>query len=253
MFGPINSLKLIDIIDGISGEQRDCRGKAYNSFVFKLTGESRYDFRNQIVDLKAGEMLFVPQGSFYTVRKTSQGESRYVSIHFDAALENAQPRLYPFNNYADMNYICNHLVRLWLFRSPSDEYKCISYFYDLLSKLCTVEDNAYRDRRQLSMIEPAVEYLKAHIFDCSLKAHKLHLLCGISDTYFRKIFISQFGTSPQKYLINKRLTQAKTLIEDGAFDSISKVAMSVGYEDALYFSRAFKERYGISPSNMAKQ
>ena len=65
--------------------------------------------------------------------------------------------------------------------------------------------------------------------------------------------ISELNTYLYNFGYVKSRQKAKTLIEDGAFDSISKVAMSVGYEDALYFSRAFKERYGISPSNMAKQ
>lgn len=95
-----------------------------------------------------------------------------------------------------------------------------------------------------------MEYLKEHIFDCSLKAHELHTYCGVSDTYFRKTFVSQFGTSPQKYIINKRLTQAKNIIDNGEYDSISEVALSVGYEDALYFSKVFRNKYGTAPSKL---
>lgn len=251
MFENIETLKLIEIIDGPSVLYRECRDRARHAFVFKLSGESCYDFDGHIFHLRAGEMIYVPKGSTYTVRRISKEESRFVSLNFEAEIENTAPRLYRMDNSMDIQHVCNHMVKLWLFRKPSDEYKCLSILYDILSKVCTVDEMQYRDHAQFHQIEPAVEYLKTHIFDCSLSTGSLHLLCGISDTYFRKIFITRFGTSPQKYIINKRLTMAKSLIENGDFNSIGEVAMSVGYEDALYFSRAFKDKYGMTPSEAA--
>ena len=72
----------------------------------------------------------------------------------------------------------------------------------------------------------------------------------MSDTYFRNIFAAHFGISPQAYVINKRLTQAKTIIENGDYDNLYDVALAVGYEDALYFSRVFKRKYGVAPSRV---
>ena len=67
------------------------------------------------------------------------------------------------------------------------------------------------------------------------------------------IFATYFGTSPQSYVINKRLTQAKTIIENGDYDNLYDVALAVGYEDALYFSRAFKKKYGMAPSGLVNE
>lgn len=248
MFENIENIKLLEIVSQDSSLYLTNTCRNNHGFIFKLSGASRYEFTNSNIDLKEGEMLYIPKGSSYTVRRTSQCESQYVALCFDAEVENAKPRLYQMNNFSDINHICSNLVRLWLFRSRSDEYKCISFFYDILSKICEMDKAAYRSNEQYQLIEPAVEYMKAHIFDSSLKAQNLHELCGISGTYFRKIFVSRFATSPQKYIINKRLTQANTILNNGDFESIADVAASVGYEDALYFSRAFKAKYGISPS-----
>lgn len=250
MFESIENMKLIDIVSSVSSLYLTNTGRSYHGFVFKLSGASRYEFQSGIIDLKEGEMLYIPKGTTYTVRRISESDSKFVSLCFDAVINNAEPRLYPMNNFSDINYICSNLVRLWLFRSRSDEYKCISFFYDILSKICEIDKAAYRSSQQYKMIQPAVEYLKAHIFDSSLKTRELHELCGISGPYFRKIFASQFGTSPQKYIINKRLTQAKMILDNGDYHSISDVAFSVGYEDALYFSRTFKDKYGVAPSSI---
>lgn len=251
MFENIESLKLIEILDGPSVLYHEYRDRARHAFVFKLSGESRYDFSGHILHLKSGEMIYVPKGSTYTVQRTSQTESRFVSVNFDGEIPHAVPRLYPMGNYMDIHHICSHLVKLWLFRTPADEYKCLSILYDILSKVCAADKTQYYDHRQYHRIEPAVEYLKSHVFDSHLNAGQLHLLCGVSDTYFRRIFISQFGTSPQKYISNQRLSQAKRLLENGDYNTVGEVALSVGYEDALYFSRIFKERYGIPPSEAA--
>ena len=90
------------------------------------------------------------------------------------------------------------------------------------------------------------------IYDCDLKAEILPQLCGISGTYFRKIFQANYSVTPQKYILSKRLAHAKNIIDNGDYDTISEIAASVGYSDPLYFSRAFKKKYGISPSQYSK-
>ena len=53
--------------------------------------------------------------------------------------------------------------------------------------------------------------------------------------------------SPQKYLLNYRLQQAKELL--GSTDIFIKdIAHAVGYEDSLAFSKMFRNATGYSPS-----
>ena len=54
--------------------------------------------------------------------------------------------------------------------------------------------------------------------------------------------------NPKEYVLRERITHAKSILESGDYDSISEIALSVGYNDALYFSKAFKKFYGFSPS-----
>ena len=124
----------------------------------------------------------------------------------------------------------------------------MSVFYDLLSYLSLQEQMSESERSGYKLIEPAIEYLKANIFNTDFKIKKLHRLCGISDTYFRRIFEQQFEMGPKEYVLSERLSHAKTIIEDGDYTNIKEVARLVGYEDPLYFSKAFKKYYGFAPS-----
>lgn len=70
----------------------------------------------------------------------------------------------------------------------------------------------------------------------------------ISKSHFVHIFRETVGLSPMKYLLHKRLTKAKQLL--GHTDMpIRTIALKVGYENALTFSRVFKNSENISPTN----
>ena len=72
-------------------------------------------------------------------------------------------------------------------------------------------------------------------------------LCGISENYFRKLFLLEFGISPSKYIRNKRLMLARDLLNSGEF-SVSDAAMASGFNDISYFSREYKKMWGVNPS-----
>ena len=118
--------------------------------------------------------------------------------------------------------------------------------------MSAIENAGYADKKKFSLIEPAVGYLNEHLYDCTLKTDTLPCLCGISGTYFRKIFVSRFGTTPQNYIMHRRLSHAKSVIDSGDFDTIREVALSVGYTDPLYFGKVYKKFFGTSPSEANK-
>lgn len=74
----------------------------------------------------------------------------------------------------------------------------------------------------------------------------------LSPFYISKIFKSETGDTPIRHLINIRLERAMELLQAGFPGSIKEVAEQVGYEDAYHFSKLFKKRYGIPPSEAKK-
>ena len=64
-----------------------------------------------------------------------------------------------------------------------------------------------------------------------------------------KLFKKEYGISPQEYLLKLRIENAKLLLRDNTKSiSVSDVAHAVGFTDCLYFSRLFRKRTGISPT-----
>ncbi len=78
---------------------------------------------------------------------------------------------------------------------------------------------------------------------------KLDELCDsiyISKYYLSRNFKDHMGMSPIKYIIAKRIKEAKELLVDTDL-LIKEIARKVGYEDEMYFSKIFKSNEGMSP------
>ena len=75
---------------------------------------------------------------------------------------------------------------------------------------------------------------------------------GMSLNHFSLIFKQTVGMSPQQYLTDYRLQQAIRLLCYGNM-RIQDIALEIGYEDPMYFSRVFKKHILVSPSEFFHQ
>ncbi len=93
-------------------------------------------------------------------------------------------------------------------------------------------------------IKEVIQYIDSNLTErLSIKdfAHNMNY----SISYFSKLFHHQAGISFQDYVINKRIEQAKLLLQEP--EKISSIAYLCGYQDISYFSRIFKKRTGMTP------
>jgi transcriptional regulator GlxA family with amidase domain len=66
------------------------------------------------------------------------------------------------------------------------------------------------------------------------------------------MFKNEVGIPPKKYLSNLKINKAKELLAESD-DPINLIASSVGFSDALSFSKFFRKELGISPSQYRKE
>ena len=224
------------------------KNREFNAILIRVKGSADYIFEDRTMHVKEGEMIFVPKGSSYDFKTPRQSENLYTSINFEAENVELPVKIYSLADFHNGKYITESFTELWTFGDEGDRLKCYSLLYEILAHITKTEQIGDAEKRKNSVIEPAVEYLKKNMYDCELKIEKLSALCGISDTYFRKLFVARFNMTPSQYVTAGRLSYAKTVIDSGDYETIREVAELVGYNDALYFGKAFKKFYGYPPS-----
>lgn len=98
--------------------------------------------------------------------------------------------------------------------------------------------------------EEALKYIEDHYCDpVTIQEIADHL--GINRSYLHRIFKAFTGVSIQSYLLDYRIRQACILLRNTDL-SVRVIAHSVSFIDPLYFSRIFRQKMGMSPSEYRK-
>ena len=123
-----------------------------------------------------------------------------------------------------------------------DEY--IDMLFDIIddfSQTHKVEDNSFYD----ALIEEITEYIDCNLQnDISLSSLAVNF--NLSQGHLSKLFKKHTGYSFSKYIIDKKMERAAVLIKQGNY-KIKEISESLGYFKLSYFSKVFKEKYGVTP------
>ena len=139
--------------------------------------------------------------------------------------------------------------------TPGLQHIAVTHVYDLLALALGATRDAAEVAKGRGLRAARLSAIKADILahlgmrDLSLDTvAKRH---GISPIYVRKLFESE-ATSFSQFVLGERLARAHRLLSDPRFAnrSIAALALEAGFGDLSYFNRAFRRRYGVSPSDV---
>jgi|SRR5688572_29889048 AraC family transcriptional regulator len=99
---------------------------------------------------------------------------------------------------------------------------------------------------QYDCIEDVMKYIREHISE-PLDRETLASVAGFSVPHFHRVFTAHVGESAISYVRRLRLERAARKLRMGAVD-ITEVALAAGYDTHAAFSKAFKQQFGLSPS-----
>ena len=104
---------------------------------------------------------------------------------------------------------------------------------------------------RISQIKSVLEYIERNYAN-EITLNDLAQVAGMNPRYFCRIFKQVISLSPMEYVISFRLDQACRLLSTTHL-SIIDVAMECGFNDCSYFTRIFKARKKVTPSQFRKQ
>lgn len=95
-------------------------------------------------------------------------------------------------------------------------------------------------------VRKAIEFIEKN-YDKRINVETLAEHLNINSKYLWRLFHMYLNVSPVKYIMNIKVEKACELMINSSL-SIADISRSVGYDDALQFSKMFKNIKGISPS-----
>jgi AraC-like DNA-binding protein/FixJ family two-component response regulator len=145
-----------------------------------------------------------------------------------------------------------NLFAVTLQRDISDKKLNIIDYYRILNRSVPTYlnniQNGIPEKASYSyaLMVKASQYMYRHYME-DLTLEKIARALFVSSSYLRKVFMKETNSSVMSMLQDIRMNTACQLLIDGN-SSISNIAEMVGFKDPAYFSRVFKNYFGITPS-----
>ena len=151
------------------------------------------------------------------------------------------------------------LEGIWLTIQQSGQhaYDASRRMYDLLLTWMEGQYPASRSSEKKvssDMLHPSLHAAVQWIHDHSterLLLSNVAKAAGYSVQHFHRLFVANYGLTPQQYIQQLRMSRSLQLFKDYPGITVDRVAEKLGM-DASYFIRMFKRTYGTTPKRYAK-
>ena len=94
----------------------------------------------------------------------------------------------------------------------------------------------------------------SNLSDESLSVRAIAARHKVTPRYVQRLF-EETGSTFTEYVLGQRLVRAHRLLTDARLSeqTLTAIAFEVGFSDLSYFNRAFRRRFGATPSDLRAQ
>ena len=255
------------ISDSISKPQNwHSRGNVYNALGkpklshtllwFKNCSATITDSHGNVIRAEKNQLAYMAKDIEYIVEfhETAPDQIDTIVIHFqmtDREGEDIAPIMVPL--------LCMKNVDVSLglaIETLAEEFKknvvCIpevnSVIYRILATICQKRRRA-STKNKFSCIREGIELLEQ---DSDMTVSDIAHRCGVSESYFRRLFREYSGENPVDFRQRHRIEKAKQMLLSDDMLTVGEIAQELHFSDIYHFSKTFKRFAGISPTAFVK-
>ena len=226
-----------------------------------LSGSGYYTMEDVTIHLCAGDTFILFPGTELQYQADSEEPWEYAWAGFmgaDAAslirnTEFSRETPYILKGKIPEELIRNGLEKIYHVKGNSYEaaVAMTGAMYSLLAIFMRYTEREEQEKDiQLSYVEKAESYIETN-YSYPITVEDISYYVGISRSHLFRSFQTYMSKSPKEYLTEYRIKQACRLLRETDL-SVSAIAYSVGFENNLYFSKAFRKQKGVSPTEYRK-
>lgn len=217
--------------------RRDCYGLS-----FCLSGQITYRMNGKDYVSRKGSVVFLPMGATYELHGDADG--LFPLIDFDATGLNLQEFLIlPIENEEALIREYEEIKKAF---SLGKRMKVFERFYSLVDRIISTQG------KKSNPLFNVLDYIEKNIADPTLTNDVIAAHFGVSEVYFRKLFLAEVGVTPKQYILNLRIQKAKQLLSE-TFYTVTTIAELCGFGSLYHFCRAFKGKVGCTPRAYAEE
>ena len=230
-------------VDRFFHKQGDFNVKArpYAAISFRVSGTGIFEIGEKRFVSEPGDVLFLPADTPYRVHYSV---SESIVVHFDEC-NYFEAECVRLNNAAVVGGCFQRLLEAWKKQRSINQAKSI--IYDILERMSTDQKAPLGD----TAIDRCVRYIDANFYDPEMDVERICAFAFVSESSLQRSFLRYVGMSPKQYLIQLRMSRALELLTGNEL-SVKEISFACGFKDEKYFSRAFRKKYGYSPSRFRK-
>lgn len=227
------------------------------SLVFTLEGEANYKIEghNEKLLMNKDSLYIFPPGNKRSGYATKSKPWSFIFVNFDIDFYEERNILFDGKYFymsecsGEVEKKIQKLVRTWESKNEYYKVKCRIILSDIIYYLLIANNYGQANYHTKSLIK-VNKYIHEH-FTEQICVESLAKMAELSVSYFRKVFTEAYDMSPMKYVTKLRLEKAQDLLRGGHFN-VSETADLCGFNDVFYFSKIYKQKMGVSPSEELK-
>lgn len=224
---------------------------------YVFSGKGKIYLYGHWYECKAGSIIWIPPYNPVTYIADSTNPWHYAWIGIAGGESSVlYNELYFSLQNPCRNYKSNNLERLFveLANVYRDDHvvarlNTLSVFYKIVNELSDVND--VQEDEVSNLLKNALEIIRNNYWK-NPRIENVATELGVDRSYLYRIFKEQLGVSPKRFLDDYRLSVAFELLRSGNY-SVVQVSQAVGYGSVTTFSKVFRDKYAMSPSEHMRQ
>lgn len=250
------------------------------------SGSARFSINGCLYTVAAGDVFYIPQGCHLYCEALE--EIVFISVRFIGSIQLADEdmlrklwniqQLYHFGNDAQIQGLFEAIYRSAISRTTYKRLETRGYLNLICARLAhesatqqeteetvsieremmrSMEDMKYIRRRALAShtrtdprIQALVDYITLHP-ESNLSREEMCQMCDVSESTLRRLFKNYMGKSIYEFIKDTKILYASHLLMTTNVP-ISEIGYRLGYESPSYFTKIFREVFGVSPQEYRK-